>query len=291
MTARLTQAQCSRGVSSRVVAVVAVIVTAAIAVAGWLVSQAQARRATRRNMRVSYLLDAYRRLERASNRPLVPEIAAELEAAIGDVMLLGSPEQATLAADFARRFVAEHVADTQPLLLALRDSLRNELLLGELPPSAYVSLRISPGGDTASDEARVWRDVVKTTQRSLQPELAAVPFPLALAELALNSSPSAAVAVSAVQIERMLRELLEGSSAEGIHGLPMPQLASRALQLGLIDARLADSINGLSTMRILAAMDQDRLTEQRAAEFTSLAAAIEYLLGLALRASKPPAPA
>jgi hypothetical protein len=36
-------------------------------------------------------------------------------------------------------------------------------------------------------------------------------------------------------------------------------------------------------MRIIAAMDQDRLTEQRAAEFTSLAAAIEYLLQIALR--------
>lgn len=46
----------------------------------------------------------------------------------------------------------------------------------------------------------------------------------------------------------------------------MPQLASRALQLGLIDAKLADSINGLSVMRMLAAMDQHELTEQRALE-------------------------
>ena len=95
-------------------------------------------------MRIEYLLDAYRRLERASNRPLTPEVAQGLEAAVGDVMLLGTPEQVQLAVDFARRFAAEHAADTQQLLLALRASLRGELLLGELPSSAFVSLRISP---------------------------------------------------------------------------------------------------------------------------------------------------
>jgi hypothetical protein len=71
------------------VAAVAIVVTAVLAAAGCLVSQAQARRATRRNMRIQYLLDAYRRLERASNRPVTPEIAAELEAATGDRDYLG----------------------------------------------------------------------------------------------------------------------------------------------------------------------------------------------------------
>ena len=86
------------------------------------------------------------------------------------------------------------------------------------------------------------------------------------------------VASSALQVERLLRELLDGSSAEDITRLALPQLASRAVQLGLIDAKLADSINGLSVMRILAAMDQDRLTEHQALEFATLAAAIETLL-------------
>ena len=45
-------------------AAIALIVTAVLAVAGWLVSQEQARRATRRNMRTSYLLDTYRRLDK-----------------------------------------------------------------------------------------------------------------------------------------------------------------------------------------------------------------------------------
>ena len=101
-------------------AAIALVVTAVLAVAGWLVSQAQARRATRRNMRINYLLDAYRRLDHASNRQLDAENGRELEAAISDVMLLGSPDQAKIAADFARTFATEHVANTQSLLPMLR---------------------------------------------------------------------------------------------------------------------------------------------------------------------------
>jgi hypothetical protein len=267
--------------------------TAAVAVGGWLVSQAQARRATRRNMRIQYLLDAYRRLERASNRRLTPVIAAELEAAVGDVMLLGTARQAELAAEFSRKFATEHVANTRPLLLALRDSLRGELLLGELPSSAYVSLRISTDGDMASDTAHVWRDTILSARRSLEPELeAAGELPgvtvgelpdLAAAELVHSESPSAAVAASAAGVERTLRDLLAGHTNEDIRGLTLPQLANRALQSGLIDTKLADSMNGLSAMRLLAAMDQDKLTRERAGEFVSLATAVEYLLLIALR--------
>jgi hypothetical protein len=86
-------------------------------------------------MRVSYLLEAYRRLERASNRSLSDASAEQLEAAISDVMLLGSPEQVALAVNLARGFSTERAADAQPLLLALRESLRAELLLGALPES------------------------------------------------------------------------------------------------------------------------------------------------------------
>ena len=269
----------------------AIVVTALIAVGGWLVSQYQARRATRRNMRIDYLLQAYRRLERASNRPLTPDFAPELEAAVGDVMLLGSPEQAALAADFARKFAAERVADTQPLLLNLRDSLRDELLLGSLPPSAYVSLRVGPGGDIVSDTARVWREALESTQRSIaldQQQFKGTKFNM-WAVLNGSTSPGAAVTTSAMRVESLLRKLLEGRTAEDIRDLPMAQLASRALQLGLIDTRLADSINGLSVMQALAEVDQDRLTEQRATEFTSIANVVEYLLDLALRPAEPPA--
>jgi hypothetical protein len=160
-----------------------------------------------------------------------------------------------------------------------------------------VSLRISPDGDTALATAWVWREATDSTRRSVIEDLEDLGeiertnlnrFLGHASGLGGTTKPNAAVAASAVQVERLLRELLTGSTDEDIKTLPMPQLASRALQLGLVDTKLADSINGLSTMRILAAMDQDRLTEERAAEFTSLATAIEYLLQIALRRRDSP---
>lgn len=259
-----------------------------------MVTQRQARQDIRRNMSVSYLLDAYRRLERASNRPLTSEVAGELEAAVADVMLLGTRDQAGLADDFARIFAAQHVADTQPLLLALRDSLRGELLLDALPQDAYISLRINADGDTASETAHIWRETTESTRRSVTADLDEIEstnLNRLLGQTAApgaTTKPYAAVAASAVPVELLLRELLAGSTDEEVKTLPMPQLAIRALQLGLIDTKLADSINGLSVMRILAEMDHDRLTEARAAEFTTLAMAIEYLLQMALRRRASP---
>jgi hypothetical protein len=58
-------------------------------------------------------------------------------------MLLGTADQVDLAVEFARKFATERVADSQPLLLELRNSLRQELLLSQLPSSAYISMRIA----------------------------------------------------------------------------------------------------------------------------------------------------
>src|ERR1700689_10167 len=105
-------------------------VTVAIAIGGWLVSQRQARRATRSNMRINYLLDAYRRLAKASNRPLDATSASDIEAAISDIFLLGTPTQARLAAELGRAFADSGNADAKDLLMDLRTSLRDELQLG-----------------------------------------------------------------------------------------------------------------------------------------------------------------
>jgi len=272
---------------------VAIIVTAVLAVAGWLVSQAQARRATRRNMRISYLLDAYRRLERASNRPLTPETTRELEAAVADVMLLGSQQQAKLAHQLSSSFAAEHVANTQPLLLDLRMSLRKELLLGELPSSIYVSLRITADDNYAVETAHVWRTAVETVHRSLQPELESIEAsdgdlfteysPAGESKIIRKPSPQATITAGTGHIQRLLMALLASGSDDDITGLSVSQLASRALQLGLIDANLADAINGLAAMRRLSGYEQERLSEQQASEFASVAGAIAYVLQIAIR--------
>lgn len=121
--------------------------TVLIAAGTWIVTQAQARRAARRDMRVTYLLDAYRRLDRASNRPLTPTSAHDIEAAISDIILLGTATQVSLADEFARAFAAEHSAEAIALLQDLRTSLRRELLLEELPDSRYITLRINVESD------------------------------------------------------------------------------------------------------------------------------------------------
>jgi hypothetical protein len=275
------------------VEVIAVVSGVAIAVAGWIVTQYQGRRAIRRNMRIDYLLAAYRRLERSSNRPMTVNEDREVEAAVADVQLLGSPAQVRLAEDFITAFAAEGTADTEPLLQDLRASLRRELLLEPVPPKR-LSLRIGRTGGTLSDRSRVWHETDETTRRALDVELggAEIPedfgqeFPDQMRELAQSASPSAAIEASIQRVEVDLRAIVENATDERDSTLNVSQLASRALQLGLIDAQLADAINGLGVMRLMAVMDQDRLDLRQAMEFVSLCAGVLYALTRA-RHSRP----
>jgi hypothetical protein len=97
-------------------------------------------------------------------------------------------------------------------------------------------------------------------------------------ELAKSASPAAAVEASIQRVERDLRAVVANTSAEDVTGFNLPQLANRALQLGLIDAQLADAINGLGVMRLMAVIDQDRLDIDEAMEFVTLCAAVLYVL-------------
>jgi hypothetical protein len=121
--------------------VIATAVVAVVAIAGWWVVNAQQRRAVRRNMRIEYLLSAYRQLERVTNREPTKEHGRAIEEAVADVYLLGTPKQVELVADFAKNFAQAGGADLNNLLMDLRKSLRRELLL-EDDDSNSVSLRI-----------------------------------------------------------------------------------------------------------------------------------------------------
>ena len=208
-------------------------------------------------------------------------------------LLLGSPAQVRLAEDFITTFAADGTADTEPLLQDLRASLRAELLLEAVPPKR-LWLRISRAGGTISDRSRVWHEADKTTRRALDVELggAELPedfgqaFPDQMQELARSASPSAAIEASIQRVERDLRSVVEGAMDEGVATLNVSQLASRALQLGLIDAQLADAINGLGVMRLMAVMDQDRLDLRQAMEFIALCAGVLYAISRAGR-SRP----
>ena len=141
----------------------AIVAGVLVAVAGWLVNEFFARRAIRRNLRIEYLLSAYRRLEHASNRQMTDAHEAALEEAVSDIQLLGSPRQVEMATAFARKFAEDQRADTERLLEDLRASLRRELQLEPVPPQR-MWLRITRGaqpslGPTAGERSwAVWEE-------------------------------------------------------------------------------------------------------------------------------------
>jgi len=136
-----------------------------VAVGGWLVNQWRERHGLRRTMRVQYLLDAYRRLERAQNRDMTREVADELEAALADIQLLGSPRQVGLAVAFIKEFAEKRNASAEELMQDLRRSLRQELLLDPVPP-ARMWLRIEPDQLTSTDTSAVWLSALAMTEQS-----------------------------------------------------------------------------------------------------------------------------
>lgn len=105
----------------------------ATAVIGSLIGYHVSRLNKLREVRIEFLIDAYRRLEKASSRDRTPGITAELEQAIADVQLLGSPEQVRLIQELAenlRRKKTDSVLND--LLADLRKNLRKELRLSAL---------------------------------------------------------------------------------------------------------------------------------------------------------------
>jgi hypothetical protein len=117
--------------------IVTVLISALLAVLGWLVAYVSTIRRDRltkqRDLRTQYLLDAYRRLEGAGNRrnPSADEEKA-LESAVADIQLLGSAEQVQLARIFALEFAKNGQASLDPLLESLRLDLRSELALATI---------------------------------------------------------------------------------------------------------------------------------------------------------------
>lgn len=108
-------------------------VTLIVAIAGgWIGHQLSMRRdlaGERRKLRVSYLLEAYRRLENASNRDDPKRCRPDFESAVADIQLLGSPDQVSMARQFAIEMARDRASSLDDLLFDLRQSLRAELEL------------------------------------------------------------------------------------------------------------------------------------------------------------------
>ncbi|MFA6201549.1 MAG: hypothetical protein WC710_00005 [Gallionella sp.] len=102
--------------------------------AHWL-SSTRDRENKKRDLRLSFLLEAYRRLEAGANRGSLEgtDFAAGFESAIADIQLLGTVEQAQLAKNVAISIARrDPQASAGPLLRSLRDELREHLSLQPL---------------------------------------------------------------------------------------------------------------------------------------------------------------
>ena len=103
----------------------------------------------RQEQRIDYLISVYRAFCKANNHPRLHEVADDVEQAIADVQLFGTPEQVRLVQQFADELGARQEAPLNDLLLELRDSLRSELGTDPLP-RRQVWLRI--GRDDSKDQ-------------------------------------------------------------------------------------------------------------------------------------------
>lgn len=118
----------------------AAAISALVVMIGWVVvHRSNLRRDTlvkRRDLRVQYLLDAYRRLENASGRSLedMPVAKRAFESAVADIQLLGTRSQIEALLAYLNQHVRDGGGNVDPLLKLIRDDLRRELNLEEDVP-------------------------------------------------------------------------------------------------------------------------------------------------------------
>jgi hypothetical protein len=273
-----------------VATVLAALLASVVAVAGWIVNQALARRAIRRNLRIEYLLSAYRRLENASNRRMTVEHEAQLEAAVADIQLLGSVSQVALASTFAREFADTRQADTEPLLQDLRASLRSELLLDEVPPKrTYLRIsraaEVDAGPSATTSSLIVWREQEERVLANL-PERPVVqraattsPDSPAIDDAALAAAdPMAVVDAWHSRLEHELRRLLGTTSPNETSNLL--SLVQEGYASGLVTEASRNAVEGLVVMHNLARLDATRghLDAEQAQDYAALSEALIYAL-------------
>ena len=98
----------------------------------------------RRNQWIEFLLSAYRRLINSSNRGhnLSQEYRDDLESALSDIILLGGHKEIEAAQDFMKEMNEGDGGSLNPVIEALRNSLRSELGLEQTVLPKPHTLRI-----------------------------------------------------------------------------------------------------------------------------------------------------
>lgn len=122
------------------------VLAALVAVVGWFAAHrlnvAKDLAAKRRDLRIQYLLEAYRKLEGAAHRS-DEQKRKEFESAIADIQLFGGTDQISLVHQLIESMANDGFVSYNPLLEGLRKALRNELAIQptDLPIKIF---RMSP---------------------------------------------------------------------------------------------------------------------------------------------------
>ena len=101
----------------------------------WLSSRRE-RKHRLQEQRIQYLINAYRAFSKANHHPHLHEVADDLEQAVADIQLLGSPELISLAQRFSEEMGQKQEAGLDDVLFTIRRELRKEL--GEKPVSGKI---------------------------------------------------------------------------------------------------------------------------------------------------------
>ena len=115
------------------------LVTTTLAIIGWFVGHhfttKRDRENKQRDIRISYLIQAYRDLGMAASRPPNSEHFKKLESAFHDIQLFGTPSQLHELHAATERWKSLGGTDLNVLLSDLRADLRRELNLPETDAS------------------------------------------------------------------------------------------------------------------------------------------------------------
>ena len=118
------------------------LVTTIVVILGWFaVHWLSAQRDNdnkRRDMRIGYLLEAYRRLDSASNRPITFDRALRIESACSDIQLLGTNRQIELVQACLQELANTGGVSFSEVLDDLRRELRRQLKLEEMKGRAKI---------------------------------------------------------------------------------------------------------------------------------------------------------
>lgn len=257
------------------------LATALIAIAGgWFAHRFAAQRDLlneRRKLRVTYLLEAYRRLEDAVHRHDPERSRPKLESAVADIQLLGSPVQVRHAIRFAQEMARDSTASFDVLINDLRLSLREELHLPAVDePVVYLRL-----GDSG---AQLFNETLVATVRDVgdaKAEGAALARPDGrelLEQGAHIGQSTGAIVLAWNDLEELVRRRLDRTGADAVSALSSARLLDVALQRGAITEVQHRSLRGLNAMRNLAVHGEDEVEPGRAGEFLNLADAMKTVL-------------